>query len=263
MADDSYNERNDFQEQLEFQEEEERKEETQDGLIYFHDYVKSLLNLQMISDDVDNQGNFNNRICLALTPTQRTMIVQWLGEICDLYSLSIDTFSLSVYIFDQYLYLLSQTQKPLISQFQLIASASLLIAAKYEERYFPAVSEFEYMCDRLYKKKEIINMETTILKKLNYKVTRPDARFNARLKLAQMKTSKDVEIEPIFFDTVDFVYQSSLFSSNLTFADIDKFGDTLIDTTGNQEINDDTPEKKIKMHLLESLEIANQSSNAL
>ena len=123
-------------------------------------------------------------------------------------------------------------------------------------------SEFVYLCDGLYNKEDFVNMQTQILKTIHYRLTRPDARFIARLKLALMRTKDGIDIDPTFYQSVDFVYRSSLYSSYLTFMPIHNYGDCLIDTTNDQEINENTENKLLKISIIEALEIAKESSES-
>lgn len=235
-----------------------RNQSEKEEFNFYFDYVSIYLEFDYdnsLDDDIKGKLEYFKPIL----QTQRTAIVQWINELCDVYQLSLDTFSLSVYIFDKYIHLISLKQKPLISQLQLIASCCLLIASKYEEGFHPTTSEFMYMCDGLYKKIDFLKMQNKILETLNYRLTRPDARFNARLKLAKMEALDNVEIDENFFISVDFVFKSSLFSPFLTFASIHDYGDSLIDTTSESEISDQTQNKNIKLYILDALEIAQQS----
>ena len=239
----------------EFDQNDERNQNEKEEFNFFSDYTDVFLSFDCDpSIDENIWGKLMN--LLPITQIQRAKVLQWMNEICDIYRLSIDTFSLSVYVLDKYL--ISSLQKPLISQIQLLASCCLLIAAKYEDGYYPSLSELVYMCDGLYKKKDFINMQNLILETIHYRLTRHDARFNARLKLAKMEALDKIEIEENFFVSVDFVFKSSLFSPFLTFASINNYGDALIDTTSESEISDRTQNQNIKMYILDSLEIAQE-----
>lgn len=243
----------------EFDQNDERNQNEKEEFNFFSDYTDVLLSFDCDpSIDENIWGKLMN--LLPITQIQRAKVLQWMNEICDIYRLSIDTFSLSVYVLDKYL--ISSLQKPLISQIQLLASCCLLIAAKYEDGYYPSLSELVYMCDGLYKKKDFINMQNLILETIHYRLTRHDARFNARLKLAKMEALDKIEIEENFFISVDFVFKSSLFSPFLTFASINNYGDALIDTTSESEISDRTQNQNIKMYILDSLEIAQEAQES-
>ena len=49
----------------------------------------------------------------------------------------------------------------------------MLLASKYEEMYAPEVADFVYITDNAYTKKEILEMEGTILRALNFSFGRP------------------------------------------------------------------------------------------
>ena len=49
----------------------------------------------------------------------------------------------------------------------------MLIASKYEEMYAPEVADFVYITDNAYNKKEILEMEKTILRALNFSFGKP------------------------------------------------------------------------------------------
>lgn len=237
--------------------EEIRNKSEKEEFNFYDDYTDIYLEYNYDSSLDDNiKGKLG--YYLSILQTQRNAIIQWMSELCEIYQLSLDTLSLSAYTFDKFIYLSSFKQKPLISHLQLIASCCLLIASKYEDGHYPAISELMYMCDGLYKKNDFLKMQDHILATLNYRLTRFDARFNARLKLAKMEALEKAEIEDNFFVSVDFVFKSSLFSPFLTFISINNLGDSLIDTTSESDISDDTPNKSIKMYIIDALEIAQE-----
>ena len=49
----------------------------------------------------------------------------------------------------------------------------MLIASKYEEIYAPEVADFVYITDNAYSKNEILDMEVTILKTLDFNLGNP------------------------------------------------------------------------------------------
>lgn len=59
------------------------------------------------------------------------------------------------------------------NKLQLVGVTSMLIASKYEEMYAPEVADFVYITDNAYNKKEILEMEKTILRALNFSFGKP------------------------------------------------------------------------------------------
>jgi len=56
---------------------------------------------------------------------------------------------------------------------QLVGAAALYVAAKFDERTPPMVDDFCYICDDAYPNKDIIRMETKILKVLKFDIGMP------------------------------------------------------------------------------------------
>ena len=50
------------------------------------------------------------------------------------------------------------------SKLQLVGTAAMFIASKYEEIYPPDVSEFVYITDDTYTKRQVLRMEHLVLK---------------------------------------------------------------------------------------------------
>ncbi|XP_015788550.1 G2/mitotic-specific cyclin-B3 [Tetranychus urticae] len=104
-----------------------------------------------------------------ITENMRAILVDWLVEIQQNYTLNHETLYLAVKMVDQYL--MRQNIKK--TDFQLLGATAMLIAAKYDERIPPAIEDFVYSCDNQYKKKDIILMEMEILKKLDFNIGFP------------------------------------------------------------------------------------------
>lgn len=54
---------------------------------------------------------------------------------------------------------------------QLLGCACMLIAAKYEEMYAPAVDEFVFISDETYSRESILSMECRVLRALKFNLT--------------------------------------------------------------------------------------------
>jgi G2/mitotic-specific cyclin-B, other len=101
----------------------------------------------------------------------RAILVDWLVEVHLRFRLVPDTLYLTVYIIDKYLSEAEVTRQSL----QLVGVTALLLAAKYEEIYPPEIRDLVYMTDRAYTKEQILEMETEILNKLEFRLTVPTA----------------------------------------------------------------------------------------
>jgi len=101
----------------------------------------------------------------------RSILVDWLVDVHLKFKLVPETLYLNVSIIDRYLERSQVTRQKL----QLVGVVALLIACKYEEIYPPDIGDLVDVCDKACTKKEIIQLEGTILKTLEYKITIPSA----------------------------------------------------------------------------------------
>uniref|UniRef100_A0A182WEW9 Uncharacterized protein n=1 Tax=Anopheles minimus TaxID=112268 RepID=A0A182WEW9_9DIPT len=104
-----------------------------------------------------------------ITYSMRTILVDWLVEVSDEYKLQGETLALAVSYIDRFLSFMSVVRAKL----QLVGTAAMFIAAKYEEIYPPDVSEFVYITDDTYTKTQVLRMEQLMLKVLSFDLTVP------------------------------------------------------------------------------------------
>mmetsp|Transcript_37090 Transcript_37090/g.42317 ORF Transcript_37090/g.42317 Transcript_37090/m.42317 type:complete len:349 (-) Transcript_37090:212-1258(-) len=110
-----------------------------------------------------SQPNINEKM--------RGILVDWLVEVHLKLKLVPETLYLTVNLIDRYL----ERQNIFKKSLQLVGVTCLLIASKYEEIYPPELRDLVYICDKTYKRKEIVHMEYNILKSLEYRITIPTA----------------------------------------------------------------------------------------
>ncbi|CAG9792129.1 unnamed protein product [Diatraea saccharalis] len=104
-----------------------------------------------------------------ITHVMRSILIDWLVEVCDEYGQQSETLHLAVSYVDRFLSYMSVVRTKL----QLVGTAATYIAAKYEEVYPPEVSEFVYITDDTYTKREVLRMEHLILKVLSFDLSTP------------------------------------------------------------------------------------------
>merc|ERR1712156_1196050 len=102
------------------------------------------------------------------TSRMRTILLDWLIEVCEVYRLQRETFYLSVDFFDRYMSLTKNIPK---TKLQLIGVTCLFISAKIEEIYPPKLQEFAYVTDGACAEEDILTMELVVLKQLNWSLT--------------------------------------------------------------------------------------------
>jgi len=121
-----------------------------------------------------------------ITYPMRAILVDWLVEVGEEYKLQQETIYLAVNYIDRFLSYMSVQRAKL----QLVGTACMFIAAKYEEIYPPEVGEFVYITDDTYTKKQVLRMEHLVLKVLNFDLAIPSALTFANL-FSKMSESEE------------------------------------------------------------------------
>ena len=101
----------------------------------------------------------------------RAILVDWLVEVHMKFRLNPNTLYLCVNIIDRY----CSKEDVKRSKLQLVGVTALLVACKHEEIYPPEVRDCVYITDRAYTREEVLDMEQSILKVLNWKISVPTA----------------------------------------------------------------------------------------
>ncbi|XP_036868095.2 cyclin-A1 isoform X1 [Manis javanica] len=104
-----------------------------------------------------------------ITEGMRTILVDWLVEVGEEYKLRSETLYLAVNFLDRFLSRMSVLRGKL----QLVGTAAILLASKYEEIYPPEVDEFVYITDDTYTKRQLLRMEHLLLKVLAFDLAVP------------------------------------------------------------------------------------------
>ena len=97
-----------------------------------------------------------------LTENSRSILIDWLINVHLTFRFKPETLYVTVYIIDSFLDK-NQVNK---NKFQLVGITALLIACKYHEIEFPKITEFNYITENSYSKKEIILKEYEIISSL-------------------------------------------------------------------------------------------------
>ncbi|KAM6076079.1 cyclin-A2 [Chlamydotis macqueenii] len=104
-----------------------------------------------------------------ITNNMRAILVDWLVEVGEEYKLQNETLYLAVNYIDRFL----SSMSVLRGKLQLVGTAAMLLASKFEEIYPPEVAEFVYITDDTYTKKQVLRMEHLILKVLSFDLAAP------------------------------------------------------------------------------------------
>lgn len=101
----------------------------------------------------------------------RAILIDWLVEVHLKFKLMVETLYLTVNLIDRFLEKETITRNKL----QLVGVTAMFLASKYEEIYAPECRDFVYISDKAYTREQILSMEGTMLAKLNFQLTTPNA----------------------------------------------------------------------------------------
>ncbi|XP_068656455.1 putative cyclin-A3-1 [Aristolochia californica] len=136
--------------------------------------------------------NFIEAVQNDVTANMRGILVDWLVDVAEEYKLVPDTFYLTVSYVDRYLSLHPINRQKL----QLLGVTCMLIASKYEEISAPHVEDFCYITDNTYTKEEVVQMETSVLKLLNFEMGNPTIKtFLRRFTMEAQENSKSTNLQ--------------------------------------------------------------------
>jgi len=122
-----------------------------------------------------------------ITRKHRTILVDWLSEVCTRFKLLTETMFICVNIVDRFLQYKSVSKQKL----QLVGVTALLIACKFEEIYTPEVEDFIYITDQAYTRDDLLKMERLILMTLDFNLSTPTPlHFLRRFSRAAQSNSK-------------------------------------------------------------------------
>ncbi len=122
-------------------------------------------------DHLVNQEPLSSQICQSVEvesvrEDHRSLLVDWLVEVVDVFGISLRTLFLGVAFMDRYLRISRSHKK----QFQLIGATCLHIASKVEDVSYIGVDDLALCLDRMYETRDILNMEETVLNSLQFQL---------------------------------------------------------------------------------------------
>src|SRR5574343_515008 len=100
------------------------------------------------------------------TPQTRAILIDWVCEVCSDYALGRETYYLAVRFVNRYLFAYNIEKNDL----QLVAAASISLAAKAEETHAPSIAQLTKSGCGSFSLNDIRQMEQQILSGLDWKV---------------------------------------------------------------------------------------------
>lgn len=151
------------------------------------DYINDIMaHLQKL----ESKYIVNDKFLLSskTSPRMRLVLMNWLIDVHLNFKLVQETLFLCVSIVDRYL---EKNKNIGRENLQLVGITALMIATKYEEIYAPEIDDFVYVCDNLFTRKDMLKMEKSIIKTLNFNFGSPCALHFLR------RYSKVCKVEPL------------------------------------------------------------------
>lgn len=142
--------------------------ETQGDCFQMGDYAMDIFDYLR-----SKEGEFPVRDYIADQPViskwMRSLLVDWMVEVQESFELNHETLYLAVKLVDLYL----GERKLSKEKLQLLGAAALFIACKFDERIPPYIDDFLYICDGAYTRKELIEMERSVFRAVNFNLGVP------------------------------------------------------------------------------------------
>jgi len=153
-----------------------------------------------------------------INSSMRSILVDWLVEVSEEYKLNMETLYLAVNYTDRFLSQMSVLRGKL----QLVGTASMYIASKYEEITPPDISEFVYITDDTYTKKQVLRMEHLLLKVLDFRMNAPTVNWFLLyfLRFIKQSTNYSTSSNSQLFQRIEYL---SRYLAELTLIDSDTF----------------------------------------
>lgn len=125
----------------------------------------------------------------VILPKMRSVLIDWMVEVHQQFSLLQETLYLSVAVLDRYMQ--EAAENVTRNKLQLVGVTAMFIAAKYEEMYSPEIGDFVYITDNAYSESQIRQQEIEMIKILDFNLERPlPLHFLRRYsKVAQVDTT--------------------------------------------------------------------------
>ncbi|CAI5643399.1 cyclin-A1 [Oreochromis niloticus] len=105
-----------------------------------------------------------------ITDDMRVVLVDWMVEVVQEFQLQAETLHLAINYLDRFLSLIGNVKR---GNLQLVGTAALVIAAKYEEKSPPKLDQFVYITDNTYTKTQLLQMEQAFLSVLGFNLAAP------------------------------------------------------------------------------------------
>ncbi|KAG0443651.1 hypothetical protein HPB47_014676 [Ixodes persulcatus] len=185
-----------------------RREQVQHGTIAarpVHPGLGAVL-AEVTEDKFPVHEQYLKKCNLHITGSMRTILINWLMQVHARFQLLPETLFLTVSVIDRFL----QAESVPHSKLQLVGTASMLLSAKYEEMYTPAVDDFVYVTDGACTKRDVLRMEKIILDRVDWSLGRPIPLHFLR------RVSKAGQVDKVQHSLAKYILELSLLCYELS-----------------------------------------------
>ncbi|XP_059637619.1 G2/mitotic-specific cyclin-2-like [Cornus florida] len=142
----------------------------------------------------------------------RGILIDWLIEVHYKFELMDETLYLTVNLIDRFL----AAQPVVRKKLQLVGVTAMLLACKYEEVSVPVVEDLILISDKAYSRKEVLEMEKTMINTLQFNLSVPTPYVFMRRFLKAAQSDKKLELLSFFIIELCLVeYEMLKFPSSL------------------------------------------------
>lgn len=139
-------------------------EEVKDDVFHVSDYAQDIFRYYRRRERMFRIPDYIGTKQCHITANMRGILVNWLVELQENFELNHETLYLAVKLADMYMSRV-EVDKELL---QLLGSAAMFIASKFDERMPPLIEDFTYISDNLFDRSQFIEMEMDVLKTVDF-----------------------------------------------------------------------------------------------
>ena len=174
--------------------------------VWGSEYAKDIFKYFQSQESVFVVPDYMSTKQTDITSEMRSILVEWMVEVQSNFELHHETLYLAVKLVDKYLSEVCIRRSVL----QLVGTASLLIACKYEEHILPQCDDFLYVCDNAYDIERLFEMERKILAAVDFSLGFPlSYRFLRRYSNVSEQKTKTLTLARYILETSLLDYQFS------------------------------------------------------
>ncbi|PRQ25167.1 putative cyclin [Rosa chinensis] len=183
----------------------EEDEESEDPIMDIDtSCIKDQLSVVEYIDDIyAHYRKTENQSCVSpsymaqqpdINEKMRAILIDWLIEVHYKFELMDETLFLTINLIDRFL----ERQVVVRKKLQLVGVTAMLLACKYEEVSVPIVEDFVLISDKAYTRKDVLDMEKSMVNKLQFNFSVPTSYVFMRRFLKAAQSDKKLELLSFF-----------------------------------------------------------------